>query len=74
MSVYCNDCEHHGFLRKRFRIIHEVCNHPKNKRHLITYKGPSFVRQYLCIEANSKGQCQWYKRKWWKFWVKEGKS
>jgi len=62
-KVYCEDC-------KYFNIIWDECNY---QRGIIAYNMPkrkaSIKICASCSIDNEKNTCQYYKKKWWKFWV-----
>lgn len=71
MKVYCKNCRY--FKRSLILLIEEHCEAPKNIELSRDYYSPFKEGKLLPETINSNNKCKFYKRKWWKFWVKEYK-
>ncbi len=59
---YCKNCRHGGFL---------LCGiMSKNSKH---NKYTDMCNGFKIHTDNTKGDCEYYKRTWWKFWVRKVK-
>jgi len=72
-KVDCKNCKHVGIVVCLPQMI-------ENAHHMVHYipKDPNNPKGRKILDINSlypkvlniKGNCPYYKRKWWKFWVK----
>ena len=76
MKKYCKNCKWFYTLRETttsrdFRRIDHYCDPLKKVTHgwfwAIAWDKDDMLH---CEEHNEKHNCKYYKRKWWKFWVK----
>lgn len=58
MKVYCNNCKYVKNIKTRIGVLY-YCNLPER---IISY-----------ASRNLKYNCNFYKKKWWKFWIKENR-
>jgi len=66
-KVYCKDC-----ISMRYIINHDPCFNAGFYGCVLSKFSP-FTPWASCDVKNKNGDCIDYKRKWWKFWVKEVK-
>lgn len=66
---YISCCSNGFFMSLPFGTNRDICNHPGN----LVAKHDSIdcwlERKESALTLNSKNDCSWYKRKWYKFWV-----
>jgi len=65
-KVYCRNCKWYfvgGYMR-----THIQCWNPENC--IDSYKAPKDRLLNTPMEINKENECPYYKRKWYKFWVK----
>ena len=81
-KVYCNNCKFDGGMNNivscwRWCENKEAMNDKYEKifgkQSKSRYTGFGEDHEYPIIktELNLDGKCKYYKRKWWKFWVKQ---
>ena len=68
MKVYCNNCKYIWDGSEYY--CEDRCHHPTNMERV-----DKPTHWYMCsiksLEIlNESNNCEWYKRKWWKFWIK----
>jgi len=68
MKIYCNNCKYYYFPNVDGSSIYDYCKLTKRKKHTATHYYYTFTE---CIIMNLHNNCLLYKRKWWKFWVKQ---
>ncbi len=61
-KVYCCNC-------KWYEDWIIQCKHPMNFTYKDHFFGISKERKSSPAIMNQKNNCEFYKRKWWKFWV-----
>lgn len=61
MGKYCKNCKY-----KYYEKCGKDNEHIKNK-----YTGKNVIIEHTTYTSNynSDGDCEYYKRKWWKFWI-----
>ena len=57
-KVYCENCKYVKRMKTRIGVLY-YCNLPER------------IKNYA--SGNLKHNCNFYKKKWWKFWIKESK-
>ena len=68
-KVYCKNCAHGYSVFGKFQTSLELGT--------VTYNEPtgldefSFARDCCPRIENKNNDCKFYKRKWWKFWIKK---
>lgn len=81
-KVYCKNCKHNMTLPKIFmgRIVWDFCFPNANLSFMDNFSpvigGAKIQRSmaYWMEDQNKDNNCKFYKRVWWKFWVKLGKE
>ena len=70
-KVYCKNCKFRKTVIVNQGGGYEYrCLKDKSKVLYNIYNGKfNDFRIWTCLE-NEKGDCKYYKRKWWKFWVR----
>jgi len=79
-EVECKNCKYYSAIThtessSEYVKITKYCDPEKTmKSYGFLGLDVSFDRNDLiqCFQYNSDNDCKYYKRKWWKFWVKEG--
>jgi hypothetical protein len=75
MKVYCKNCKYleHWTSQWEGAFSEDRCSHYKNitVKHCAMTSYESYDRDIE--EINLLNDCNWYERKWWKFWIKENK-
>ena len=72
-KVYCKNCKYYrretltgnpycGASKKYGKMLHSKDN--------FLEKSKSFREVWFADEINKNNDCPYYKRKWWKFWIK----
>ena len=75
-KVYCKNCKYYerrqvGLLADEDTIFDRCLKPSKIYKDAI---GDSFLTDFVdCNEQNKDWKCKHYKRKWWKFWIKNPK-
>jgi len=70
MKVFCEDCKWE--IGRRFCICRKIISSHKVKTDNYYSKGfHIFERKAEPEKCNKENNCKYYKRKWWKFWIKE---
>lgn len=60
-KVYCKNCKYKGIW---------MCNLPRKNEIINPFDGRCIG--FKVNPNNSTGECKYYERKWWKFWVRKG--
>ena len=69
-KIYCKNCRYFKFVYRKFYGYKEKCYAPKNLDLVENHYSP-YKRHFRKPELiNMSNDCRWYKKKWWKFWVK----
>ena len=69
MKVYCYNCKYHNLLS-----INLDCKRFKgSSRRDTPYNIIKKYYRYTGFDLNINNECKYYKRKWWKFWIKKEK-
>ena len=78
MKVYCKNCALFYFLQQArrgvgYRHIEHYCDPEKTATHNFFGWPTSWDIDDMahCEIQNENNNCRYYKRKWWKFWVKD---
>ncbi len=73
-KVYCENCEHYFWQGGKlgfggYQPMAHLCRQPK-----FINKTDTCIKQVIsyayCYTKNKDNNCAYYKRVWWKFWVK----
>lgn len=65
MKVYCKNCKYLFHIRRQGVFCRDFCT----AIFFTKENGSTFIYETLAL--NYKGYCIRYKRKWWKFWIKD---
>ena len=73
MKVYCENCKYlrDNVSRYSYRPIQYFCFSPMN---MTTSEDPIYQGKKLIFDPkalNKDNNCAHYKKKWWKFWIKD---
>jgi hypothetical protein len=66
MKKYCRNCKYRGNWLRNLLDRTEWCEKTENK-----YTSTKSILLIRKDSLNSDGECKFYKRIWYKFWVKE---
>ncbi len=75
----CKNCKHYkaatfterGFGSVKVKVYCDPNDTIKAVGLTLTYDKKDLIE---CSQHNKNNDCKYYKRKWWKFWVKENKK
>lgn len=71
MKVYCNDCKFECFTGTS-RPLSSHLHFCRRKRIYNKFINEWIGKLKSDFKPNERGNCKYYDRKWWKFWVKGG--
>ena len=74
-KVYCKNCKHWYEWRGVYEIINDdFCDykifHKNKKASEITGQERGSFENIDAYKTNKNNTCPYYKRRWWKFWVR----
>jgi len=72
--IYCNNCKYYSHLcfipsPNRKQLPNHVCMY-LSEMHLNPVSELIFDNLVDCLKFNDNLKCNFYKRKWYKFWIK----
>jgi hypothetical protein len=70
MKKYCNDCEYYRYFSGYTPRPSNVCLF-LSKGHLNPIKEFIIDEVGDCLKINKNLNCKYYKKIWWKFWLKK---
>jgi hypothetical protein len=65
---YCRNCKYFGFFCNKPECYYKEPFEVKTTLKFIGVKKFTKYKYFSLIE-NAEGNCPYYKRKWWKFWI-----
>jgi len=75
MKIYCKNCKFRkGFIKHiHSTIVFYYCRAIKEDEVFNKYTGIylRYKKYFNNFNHNKTGKCKYYKRSWWKFWIKE---
>jgi hypothetical protein len=69
---YCEDCKYFDGIGFNWCNFYEIREFMPQKDTFI-YRKKKLQKVFKGVEKNKDGNCKYYKRKWWKFWLKGDK-
>jgi hypothetical protein len=73
MKVYCENCKY--LIDGDFYPSLNKCKYKNNKKIIQIYRYYNTIKTLRYEkhpgELNKNNSCEWYKRKFWKFWIKD---
>lgn len=71
MDIYCINCKYLSSYEAEGGIFEYTCQYPLNIVTKFNAIQSWQTKQETPWELNIINNCQWYKRKWYKFWIRK---
>ena len=68
-KVYCKNCKYRRNYSNQGGGEEDRCARKKPKELYNKYNGKFNDYQLFSMDTNKEGSCEYYKKKWWKFWL-----